>query len=388
MIEFRAACGHSIRAREEDAGKTVTCNFCGATIQVPDSTGSALDYLFTEVEEAQQRSAGNDAVQIRDSGPPIPIIGNLIKQNDPVKLVMTFVYIGIVLIVVGVGGRYLYQSVVKPIFASEGKSSPIADKGPDSPPGPDGTSDGGPPDDTSSAGKPKGGGRPYPMLAAGVTGIYVTSIPAGADVFMRTLAEDDNAAVKIGKDPKENKGKTPLMISDSLDPGEYVIAVGVTSANQDLMRLPEYTELRRALRGDEEQRVGAESFFIPDGSKSLRVDHPPGAPPIFVREFRVAVRNGRWSPVCSYFLPDAELSDLVQYLPKKREYNIDEDRLGAEFDLYDVAEKDRPLVLKVIENVGTAIYKTSDGRFQVLQLLPDPNEFFNGFTVPRQSGGG
>ena len=127
MIEFRASCGHSIRAREDDAGKTVTCNFCGASVQVPDSTGSALDYLFTEVEEAQQRSSVNDAIRSRDSGPSIPIIGNLIKQNDPIKLVMTFVYIGIVLVVIGVGGKYLYQSVIKPMLAE--KSAPVAGTG-------------------------------------------------------------------------------------------------------------------------------------------------------------------------------------------------------------------------------------------------------------------
>jgi len=381
VIEFRASCGHSIRAREDDAVKTVTCNFCGASAQAPDPTGSALDYLFTEVEEAQQRSSVNDAIRSRDSGPAIPIIGNLVKQNDPIKLVMTFVYIGIVLIVIGVGGKYLYQSVIKPMLAE--KSAPIAGTG--SQVSPTGNTINGLP--APNPVQPMVSRRPYPMLQEGATGIYVTSIPAGADVFMRTVASNTNPAVPLGEDPKENKGQTPLMLAEDT-PGEYVIAVSVTSASPELMKLPKYKALRRSLMGGGNAFAAAEAYFIPDGSTELRVVSPPRVPPTFVREYRVTVRKDRWSPVCAFFLPDSKLSELVPYLPKKKAYNVDEERLEAEFDLYNVAPKDRPLVLKVIENIGAAVYRTPDDQYQVLQLLPDPNEFFNGFAVTRKSNGG
>ena len=36
MIEFKAECGHTIRAKDEDVGKVVRCAYCGREAQVPE----------------------------------------------------------------------------------------------------------------------------------------------------------------------------------------------------------------------------------------------------------------------------------------------------------------------------------------------------------------
>ena len=49
MIEFKGECGHTIRAKDDDAGKVVRCSYCGKEAQVPEEEDE-LDFLLTEVE--------------------------------------------------------------------------------------------------------------------------------------------------------------------------------------------------------------------------------------------------------------------------------------------------------------------------------------------------
>ena len=53
MIEFKAECGHTVRAKDEDAGKVVRCSYCGREAPVPSKgeDRDELEYLFSEVEK-------------------------------------------------------------------------------------------------------------------------------------------------------------------------------------------------------------------------------------------------------------------------------------------------------------------------------------------------
>ncbi len=51
MIEFKADCGHTVRARDEDGGGVVRCSYCGKPAPVPENNADDLDFLFTDVEQ-------------------------------------------------------------------------------------------------------------------------------------------------------------------------------------------------------------------------------------------------------------------------------------------------------------------------------------------------
>ena len=52
MIEFKAECGHTVRARDEDAGSVVRCTYCGRNAEVPDKDAE-LDFLFRDVKQPE-----------------------------------------------------------------------------------------------------------------------------------------------------------------------------------------------------------------------------------------------------------------------------------------------------------------------------------------------
>ena len=54
MIEFKAECGHTVRARDEDAGGVVRCSYCGKPANVPEETGDELDFLFNDIDQPDE----------------------------------------------------------------------------------------------------------------------------------------------------------------------------------------------------------------------------------------------------------------------------------------------------------------------------------------------
>ena len=54
MIEFKAECGHTVRARDEDAGGVIRCSYCGRNAKVPDNLDSDLDFLFQDLDQSAQ----------------------------------------------------------------------------------------------------------------------------------------------------------------------------------------------------------------------------------------------------------------------------------------------------------------------------------------------
>ena len=90
MIEFKAECGHTVRAKDEDAGGVVRCSYCGRRAAVPESREDTLEFLFKDAESA--------------SGPPAPPISKRTrkrlfarraekrKKADPFAIVLRMCY--------------------------------------------------------------------------------------------------------------------------------------------------------------------------------------------------------------------------------------------------------------------------------------------------------
>jgi len=51
MIVFKAECGHTVRAKDEDAGGVVRCSYCGRNAKVPETDDTSLDLLLGEIEQ-------------------------------------------------------------------------------------------------------------------------------------------------------------------------------------------------------------------------------------------------------------------------------------------------------------------------------------------------
>jgi hypothetical protein len=363
VFEFRASCGHSIRAREEDVGKTVRCNYCGMRVPVPDLGESALEYLFaSEAEQAAERGSQATSGPRRGKGFRIPIIGGLLNETNPVRVLITFAYIGVVLVVVGVGGKMLWRYLDSQLNAKLTDAPPkVVEESPKPAPG-------GP---TVPGGAKIASRSPFPMLEDKGTGLYITSYPPGAAIFVRGLEEDGGTNVKLGTEESESVGRTPF--PHKCVAGEYVIGIALPSTQRDLAKFPEYATLRRDLQ-TKSPAVAAEQYFLPDGSVAMNVEQPPGAPEVFVRRYQAVVRKGKWTPVTALFLPNEPLESLLSHLPTEKVYNVDKERLITELGLLEVPSAAQPGIIELLSRVGKAVYRTEKTGCRIFQLLPDPDE--------------
>ena len=113
MIEFKAECGHTIRARDEDEGKVVRCSYCGRETQVPISEPDDLDSLFSEVESSEGTAAGAPSRKqkraMQQTGPAVRTERPALSFN-PFAVAMKMAYGAAIIIVLIVVGHYVWSS--------------------------------------------------------------------------------------------------------------------------------------------------------------------------------------------------------------------------------------------------------------------------------------
>ena len=114
MIEFKAECGHTVRAKDEDAGGLVRCSYCGRPANVPEDAGDDLDFLFSDIEQPEA-----SAIKRKRKRARAKLLAKRQRRPgefNPFAVILRLCYGALLIIIVIVVGRMF----VIPLFKGEG----------------------------------------------------------------------------------------------------------------------------------------------------------------------------------------------------------------------------------------------------------------------------
>ncbi|MFH1108516.1 MAG: hypothetical protein V1790_04860 [Planctomycetota bacterium] len=363
MIEFKAECGHTVRARDEDAGGVVRCSYCGRNAAVPDNANSDLDFLFSEVQQTEEPDARSRRRKKKREQRLLRRKKRTPGEFNPFAVVLRLIYAAALAIIVIVVAR----KFVIPMFDAEkwaqlsGGANPTA-----------------PPPKRDDAGKAASRARgPGLIRETKVTGLYVGSTPTGASVY----CVDESKAPASGR-IHQVAGCTQFRANGEFPhpaDGSYVVEVAFPWNDPTLSDYPNYFEFRKHLEpaSHEQRKRLADEYFIPDEASAVFVDQTEDQIYI-VRQYRgVAVRQGQSKGVRSLFLPKIRGSDpkafLIEplvsgYIPNAKTYEFDEKHVRSELAYYGVAVVDQPFVLEALSRIGLIPYVAADRRVRLFKV--------------------
>lgn len=375
MIEFKAECGHTVRAKDEDAGKVVRCAYCGLEAHVPrHDAEDELDSLFAEAaaRSGSQRPLGERGTPVRpeSSAPRRSLFAGRLGKTDPFAIVTRMAWVTAVLVtVIFVGKKYAWPLIQdltteQPIAAAPTFLPPVS---PDPPP-------------AAPAARVMGLSAPR-LDKRGKEGIHVQPFPGNAQVFYREC----KSGTAVGNDdwvtqPAALRFDGPPYTKD-LPPGKYEVAVSVALNDPELKRYRSfgYNEFRERVEHDPRRAEEASvKYFLPDGAKAVRV--------VSLRErlnvcrfYEVILGRDDWRVLTPLFLPVAcGLSELYGLLPDRKLYDFDENNVSDELAYYRVAEPDRRYLVDILHRVGTISYRpagATDVPYRLLKIHPLDGSF-------------
>ena len=382
MIEFKAECGHTVRAKDRDAGRIVRCSYCGKETSVPDDhEDDGLDFLFQEVERSSEYPAIQEKPGRRRTKPGSTKRRKTPRSFNPFAIALKMVYAAALIIVVVV----VAQGCVIPLFQPEDGSGPVASVSPkrstsvaeDEHP---------PPASVESPDRKKRKGRDKRAIGGliggmeGNHGLYISSMPADARVFY--IAES-----KIGTDlgfrDRITRVKGCLRTETNVQlphitQTTYVVEVQVPWNHASLSKYPGYTEFRRSIQHapDAECRRRVEQYFLPDRADEVLVDKSEGQI-LIVRRYRgIEVRENHWATVRALFLPKVmvgggtgfDLECITGHLPRRESYMFNADHVNAELSYHKVPVSQHNAVREVLEKIGTVPCMTPDKRIHLFEI--------------------
>ena len=361
MIEFKAECGHTVRARDEDAGGVVRCSYCGRNAGVPESGGADLDFLFNEVQQTDEQETGGRRRKRRKGKPLFARKKRTSGEFNPFAVVLRLCYAAALIIIVVVVAR----KFVIPLF-DEAKKAAIFSSGAKPPARDDASS--------KAPGRTRGPGL---IRDTRVTGLYVGSTPTGAAVY----CVDESKAPATGRIHQvpgciqlRTNGECPHPAD-----GSYIVEVAFPWNDPNLNSYPNYFEFRKQLEpaSHEQRKRLVDEYFIPDEASTVFVDQAEDQIYI-VRQYRgVTVRQGQSKGVRALFLPRIRggeprtfaIEPLVTgYIPNVKTYEFDEKHVRDELAYSGVAEVDRTFVLEALSRIGLIPYMTADRRVRVFKI--------------------
>ncbi len=374
MIEFKAECGHTVRAKDADAGGVVRCSYCGRKVNVPDNMDDDLDFLFQDIQQPGEPSVARRrkrsrvrrifAKRPRSSG-----------QFDPFAIIFRMCYAALlVTIVVFVGKKYFL-----PLFQEGGLYTRVASRAREPPAG----------ETPTAVTEPQRVRRKGLITNGDLSGLYVNSTPPGAMVYCVEASKAPTAGRIHGIEGcvQTRAGGEWFRLSDDTYVVEVVLPWNDPSLNDpDLPYYQKYREFRRAIEhaSDEERMRLLEDYFVADEARPVFIDQTEEQIYI-VRQYRnVQVRNGRSKGVRALFLPKILLPGrksfsieqlVTDYIPKKTAYNIAETYVLNELDYYGVPKPDRLFVIEALERLGVIPYVTPDGRTRLFKIALDDGMF-------------
>jgi hypothetical protein len=362
MIEFKAECGHTVRAKDEDAGGLVRCSYCGRPANVPEDAGDDLDFLFSDVEQPEA-----SAIKRKRKRARAKLLGKRQRRPgefNPFAVILRLCYGALLIIIVLIVGRMF----VIPLFKGEGIRKRIAAfKAP--------KEDGRAKQEAVVDKKPRHT-PPGLIDREKLVGLFVDSTPPGAKTYFLAASK----APPKGRIHRK-EGCTQSVAGQSatrVANGEYVVEVEFAWNDPKLTEYPDYVHFRRALwRADEEERGEIlKEYFLPDGG-ILFADETEDQI-YLVRQYRnVEVLSKQSRGVRSLFLPRILQTDgrslrveelMSRYIPAKQAYSFDKRYVRGELLYNDVKEADLSFVLEVLSRIGVIPYVTPDRRTLLFKI--------------------
>ena len=354
MIEFKAECGHTVRARDEDAGKVVRCSYCGREAQAPDKNAASddLEYLFSEVEKTGVYESPGEHERVRrmrnKTGTAVVMPKGRGDRFNPFAIVLKLCYVCVVLVVLIVLGKYSYRYLYSGDARTTQRTTQVR-----------------PPRDGAGAGvarpsaAPTGVGLLSPPLDPNRCGIFVSSVPAGAEAYIarsgvirdsiyRSRSEDIAGTLRTGQ------------LSEALTPGqEYDVFVALQISDPSLMKLPGYSDCRRA-HGKSGNDDLFEEYFLPDGAVDLVTETAPSGSMMIIRKYQCQVFEKTWSPVFALFLPRLSpklpLLQLLAYVSQPQTFGFDDAAVKAELSFQGIDGPNQTYMVDMLRRVGIAPY--------------------------------
>ncbi len=359
MIEFKAECGHTVRAKDEDAGGLVRCSYCGRPANVPEGAGDDLDFLFSDVEQADD--VGSSRKRKRSKGRLLARRKRRPGEFNPFAVVLRLCYGALLIVIVIIVGRMF----VMPLFKGEGLGGRPNFFSPPGPVKPD------PPEPRKR--EPV---KPGLIARKNLIGLYVNSTPPGAKVY----------CVPASKAPEQGrvhkaKGVIELQVGESykrLADGEYVVEVVFAWNDQPLTVYDGYLDFRRSFHpaSDDERDDLIKEYFVPD--EGIMFVDETEEQIYLVKQYRnVEVVNKQSDGVRALFLPrilqadgrSLSIEELVtRHTPEEPAYSFDRRYVSDELRFNGVKETDLSFVLEGLSRIGVIPYVTADRRTLLFKI--------------------
>ena len=369
MIEFKANCGHTVRARDEDAGGAVRCSYCGKTVAVPDPAAGNLDFLFNELP-AQGPEESSRPRKWRRKLKALKRQPKSSEEGNPFGIVFRLCYFALLIIIIVI----VIQKFVRPMFTSEEEKARRLAGG--------GLVDASPGEQKSEPDKPPRESDRGLLHDRTLVGLFVGSVPSGAKAF----AIEESKAPKNGR-IFQQAGANSIRTNGAfprMPDGNYVVEVAIPWNDPGLNdpALPgydDYLSFRRNLAraSDAQRRQLQEDYFLPDEANNTFVADD-GEQTYFVRQYRgVQVQQGRSKGVRAVFLPRLGKASerafsveplLFGYIPAVKRYGFDEKQVRAELHFYEVPNADQQTIMDALSRVGMIPYAAKDGKIRVFKI--------------------
>ncbi|GIK16281.1 MAG: hypothetical protein BroJett003_12450 [Planctomycetota bacterium] len=337
MIEFKSPCGHTVRARDEDAGRDVKCNYCGKEVRVPSDRADDLDFLMSEVSATS--AVASPPRKARGGGPFSG--GRRSAESGPREVILKLTYAAAAITAVVIVTRNYVLPALAPGEA---------------------------PEEASGMHQPSPEPRPRRVTfgltdLSGEGGLYVSAVPPGAEVYLV-----DQKTWTMGQRIVTAPGSKRMASGETFcgTEGVFIVEAALPWNDKSLKAYPDYNStFRRALESAEKGEASnalARQYFLPDGATSVFVTKETDQTYV-VRQYKVELRKDGWESVTAFFVPASlKVGDLVtRYLPSEPRFGFDEEHVRGELEYYGVPLHDRTYVMDALARIGAVPYDTSGG---------------------------
>lgn len=378
MIEFKAKCGHTVYARNEDAGRNVRCSYCGRDASVPGFISADLDNLLSGLEETGEEDQEFNRQQRRENRRrKRKLRKRSTVRFDPFALVIKLCYISMLIAIVYViTDKFIFTKFKDP--APEQYASQNVDHQ-------------NPSVQNESSQRRNSATRHHAGLqhVHNTRGLYVVSTPSGASVHVieQFKALDSGRIAYMEGASKFHPDESQKRLLD----GTYAVEVAFRWNDPRLCNpgMPDYEKFlafrREIMAASTAQRHQLlEEYFIPDEATDFFVDETSDQI-YFVRQYRdVVVRGTRSAGVRALFLPRTKAYDqsdfsiellLKDYLLVRRSYGFDESSVLYELAFFDVKSVDRKFVIEALSRIGIIPYVTPSGDTRLFKIGIHNGEF-------------